>query len=170
MNKVVLFMTSLLSVSLMSCGNDDNNSSSSDFGEINLTVTGQLEDNFSGMADFHQSEVLSTQVWEISGHDYNPQTFSIQLMDVGSTDDAGEPSPGTYSTGDTVNADYTVKFTHNRHGSFSTSVEYRTTYGNNANNGTLSFTSSTETTVKGSFECAAYRVDNNLNIVGPIQV
>lgn len=170
MNKVVLFMTSLLSVSLMSCGNDDNNSSSSDFGEINITVTGQLEDNFSGMADFHQSEVLSTQVWEISGHDYNPQTFSIQLMDVGITDDAERPSPGTYSIGNTVNADYTVNFTHIPNGSFSNSVEYSTTYGNNANNGTLTITSSTENTVKGSFECTAYRVDNNLNIIGTIQV
>ncbi|MFA7649340.1 MAG: hypothetical protein WCY06_03315, partial [Flavobacteriaceae bacterium] len=55
-------------------------------------------------------------------------------------------------------------------GSFSNSVEYSTTYGNNANNGTLTITSSTENTVKGSFECTAYRVDNNLNIVGTIQV
>jgi|SRR5690554_3091646 len=173
MNKAIFFMTVLLSTSLVACGGDDNNVNNSggfDLGEISVTVSGDMEGNFSGMADFDHLATGNIETWEISGHDYDPQSFSISFMDMVIGGSAERPLPGTHSIGGVL-ADYTAGFEYFPDpGNYFEYIEYSTIFGSNPTSGTLTVTSSNENTVKGSFEFTAYRVDDNLNIVGTVQV
>jgi len=172
MKKVVVLITTILFVGFIACdSNDDKNNApnNSGLGEINFTVTGEVEGDFSGMADFHHFEMMNSETWEISGNNYDPQTFSLQFMSGVVGDVAERPLPGIYTIGNTVKSDYKSIFTHIPNGSFSNSTEYSSIYGENSNSGTLTITTSNEETVNGSFEFTAYRVDNNLNIVGTIE-
>lgn len=179
MNKTLLFIAGLFIMSLTACSDDDKGKEPGlDFGDIKFTVTGEIENDFSGMADFHHLIIssTSTEIWSIDGNDYNPQTFSIGISDMAINSSTERPSAGTYTIGSSVDAHYSVVFLYFPDGPFSeNTLEYSTTLfsdiqGGGENRGTLTITSSNENTVKGHFEFTAYREDDELNIAGTIYV
>ncbi|MGO3706353.1 MAG: hypothetical protein ACTJGD_00815 [Mesonia hippocampi] len=178
MRKLLFTLITLFSIGLIACENDDNKNNppnNSDFGEITLKVTGDLNANFSGMADFYHLKVSNTETWEISGHDYKPQTFSFNIMDIASYGSTERPSPGTYTIGSSTNADFSAGLTYIPDGDYINTIEYSTSLLADLaepaeNRGTLTITSSNEDTVKGHFECTAFRTDDELNIVGTIEI
>jgi len=178
MRKLLFTLITLFSIGLIACENDDNKNNppnNSDFGEITLKVTGDLNANFSGMADFHLLKILNTESWEVNGHNYNPQTFSITISDIAVNGASQRPKPGTYTIGSSTNADFSVDLTYIPDGDFINTVEYSTSLLADLaepaeNRGTLTITSSNEDTVKGHFECTAFRIDDDLNIVETIEI
>lgn len=84
-----------LSFVFVSCGNSDqkenqsNNSvkkenkktiSSENLGKMELTISGDIEGERAGVADFYHGSTRSTEWWEITGHDSRGgQTFSLDL-------------------------------------------------------------------------------------------
>lgn len=175
MKTVTKFLATVIIASLVACSSDDNNNNGSggfDLGIINLTVTGEVEGDFSGMADFDHLAVMGTEIWSIDGNDYSPQTFSISFTDMAIGGTADRPTPGTYSIGSSVgDADYSAIFLYFPDGfkEYSTTI-FSDIIDGGENSGTLTITSSNENTVKGHFEFTAYREDDDLNIAGTIQV
>ncbi|MCH8534307.1 MAG: hypothetical protein LAT51_04485 [Flavobacteriaceae bacterium] len=169
----ILFIT--LSFVMFSCSSDDEGSpSSSNFGDFDLTVTGDFEANKSGFADFDGLDAFGSQTWEISMNDNNPSTVSLQFMLFSAIGDVNQPSPGTYEIGFEANSDsvFTAIYAHIPNGSFSETVEYSTLPHSEDMNygGTLTITTSTDGRVSGNFQFTAAKTDNDFNVVGEISV
>lgn len=143
-------------------------SSGSGLGTMTLEVTGEVNGSFKGMADFNHLKVSQTESWSIAGHDMKPQTFSLDITAIGNqftSNTIGRPEPGNYSIGGMQTADYQATFTHivdeDFYNSNGKNVTYTTTYLNEGQNGTLTITSSTEETVKGTFSFTAHPQDTS---------
>ena len=162
---------SALLIILVACSSDDKGSSDgTDFGNFQLTVSGDFEATKSGFADFDGLDAFGVQTWEISMNDNNPSTISLQFMLASSTTQVARPSTGTYEIGFDANSTsvFSAIYTHIPDGNFMASEEYSTLpegYG-----GTLTITSSSDNKVEGSFEFSVAKTDNNFNVVGDITV
>lgn len=135
-----------LSCSESSVGNDDLG-----LGNATFSVSGDVEGSKSGMADFSDFNMNNLYSWDISIHDFDPQTFSLQFMIV-SDSEIERPSTGTYSIGNEPDSDFTASFTDTEDG-FDNSVEYSTLFGEYS--GTLTITESNNDVVKGTFSFTA---------------
>lgn len=166
-----LSMVSLLAVTLTTgCSKDkDKESQTYDLGEVNITVTGDLNGTFKGVADFdHLVSKGGNETWSISTHDIKPQTFSMSIMVAGNEwteNTIGRPEPGTYSIGGINTSDYQAGFDHivdqdyyNKNGK---NASYSTIWQGKEESGTLLITSSTENTVKGTFDFIAHQYDED---------
>lgn len=170
--KLFLLLTiTALALINYSCSDDDESSGGSDIGDATITVSGDVQEQKSGMADFHHLTDLpgGMETWEISIHDFSPQTFSLQFMLTSATSEITQPGVGTYEIGFTPNSTsvFTAIYTHIPDGDFMNSTEYSTLWGGT---GTLNITTSNDNTVSGNFQFSASKVDDELNIVGTIEV
>lgn len=167
---ILFFLAAFLTaaVSLTACSKDDKEGpeSSLDLGEVTLTVTGDAEGAFKGMADFEGAKRSQTETWEISMHDYSPQTFSLSLIRMNEGID--NPKPGTYSIGLSNKADFFAVFTHIVDEDYVNAIEYSTFESDNS--GTLTIESVSENTIKGKFELTAYEYDDKLDPIGDIEI
>jgi len=167
----LLFTIAALALINYSCSNDDDNSGGPDIGDATITVSGDIQGQKSGMADFHHLTDLpgGMETWEISIHDYSPQTFSLQFMLASATSEITQPGVGTHEIGFAPGSTsvFTAIYTHIPDGDFMNSTEYSTLWGGA---GSLNITTSNENTVSGNFQFSATEVDDELNIVGTIEV
>ena len=148
-------------VSLTACSKkDDNNDLDLDFGNVTITVSGDINATFEGMADFHHLGHTSMETWEIAMHDRGPQTFSASILMI-SLDELERPGPGTYSIGGGLNADFSGVFTDVVDGAFHLSDEFTTAENERLGYdlGTLTITSSDDNRVNGHFQFTALLTD-----------
>src|SRR5690554_1875779 len=174
LKKVSTYLTAIvLALSFTACSDDDSSSDDNgnpDLGNASLTVNGDVEGQKSGMADFNYLEDLpgGMEEWEISIHDYNPQTFSLTLM-LTSVNGVSQPEPGTYDIGFDANnpSVFMAIYTHIENEDFMNSVEYNTLFDGG---GILTINSSTSETVTGTLEFTAHEFNDDFEIVGTITV
>ena len=137
-------------------------------GSVTLTAKGDVNGTFKGMADF-EGVALSSRAdsWDLSMHDYDPQTFSLNIGRM--YDGLEVPEPGTYSIGSPLDADYTVIFTDTRSQTAGYSYKEYTIFGSEPH-GTLTITSSSEKTVKGKFAVTVYYYDDDGMAVDEVEL
>lgn len=119
------------------------------------------------MADFTYNDLGSLKEWELSFHDYGPQTFSLTLM-LTDLEEVNQPQPGNHSIGHHP-TDPTVFlgiFTNIEDGNYESMVEYDTF----TSLGTLTIVSSTDEKVVGSFEFSANTRDEQFSVIGSINI
>ena len=174
MNVLKLVALVVMSLASTSCSSDDEGSSENlDFGNFELSVTGDFTQETNGFADFDSLSAFGVNSWEISMNDTNPSTVSLQLSLVSSTGEVSQPSPGTYEIGFEANSNnvFYAIYTHIPNGNFMQAVEYSTiNEGETSYGGTLEIEESTNDLVKGSFQFTAASVDDNFNVIGEISV
>ncbi|MGM0634529.1 MAG: hypothetical protein ACQESK_00575 [Bacteroidota bacterium] len=170
---IFLCLFVLLLLGFSACSSDDDSSSgpssTDDLGSTNFVVTGDFEAEKSGFADFASLDLGSISTWEISTHDYSPQTFSLNFMLTSATNEVAQPEPGTYTIGFETNSTevFHVVYTRIDDGDFSSAVEYTTW---DSDSGTLTIQSATENQVTGSYDFTAYYYDDAFNKTSEIQV
>src|SRR5690625_7576163 len=77
-NKFILLSVAFILVLVMpSCSSSDDNNISSKLGEIKFSISGGIEANKEGIADFDKLDIMNTSTWELGGHDISTQTFSL---------------------------------------------------------------------------------------------
>lgn len=164
----VLTLLPILVLFLTACSKDEKDGSegSLDLGEGTLTVTGDVEGVFKGMADFEGKLASQTETWKISMHNYSPQTFSLTLLKM--NDGIENPKPGTYTIGISTKADFSAAFTHIVDEDYVNAIEYSTF--EDSNSRTLTIESVTEKTIKGKFEFTAHEYDDMLNPRGDVEI
>ena len=169
-NKFILLSVAfILALVMPSCSSSDDNNITSKLGEIKFSISGGIEANKEGIADFDKLDIMNTSTWELGGHDISPQTFSLNFSLLSANQSITRPQPGTYTIGfDVNNSDaFHAVYTHIEDGDFANSVEYTTW---EQNSGTLTIDSSSEDKVTGSFNVTLYKYDDTLNIEDEIQL
>lgn len=166
-NLFYLLLATLLTITLTYCSDDDPVSPNEDFGGVEFSVSGDVNANIEGIAEFGSfGEGIS---WEISFTDIGQQTFSLIISTV-DTEGAEQPSPGYYEIGSNPNNEdeFFAVFT-DLEGGISEETEYSTMFGNEG--GILEITESTSDEVSGNFSFTAVAVNNETNeIEGEIVV
>lgn len=166
-------------IGISSCSKDDDDGvpPDSEMGSATVKVTGEVEDEFTGMVDFELDQYSNTYMFDISIHDFSPQTFSVSFHAMSFSDDDLEiPGPGTYTLGTFPKADYGAEFIHIIDEDFVNTFDYYSFDFLPENEededvtGVLSITSSNEDKMEGSFEFTAHRTDDDLNILGTVEV
>ncbi len=174
--KIIKITSLLLLVTFFSgsCSKDDKQEPNFELGKVTLSITGDVEGTFSGIADFDVVSTSQTQVWTMNMYDYNPQIFSLSLVDI-SIEDVSRPEPGVYTIGSSVSADYSAVFDYFPGGNYEQGKSYSTSHildgfiGSDTY-GILTITSSNDNTVQGSFEFNAHRLDDRMNVIGTVKV
>ncbi|TVR17836.1 MAG: hypothetical protein EA391_03715 [Balneolaceae bacterium] len=184
---IVQYLSIVTGVLILISGCSDSSSDpdlGGDLGQVSLTVSGDVQGEKTGMADFYGQDLGSLHYWELSFNDFSPQTYSLQLS-LQDFEEIERPAPGSYEIGfnspnpfgESGPPVFTAIYTHIPNGSFTDAVEYssgilcgddRTQWG------TLVISSSTSSEVSGSFTFFAIDIDidnsGNCVILGEIEV
>lgn len=145
-------------VFLFGCSDDENNTGGGggggggDLGEVSFDISGDIEGQKSGIATVLPDE--DHDLLQISLHDYQPQTFSMTFMQLGS---AEVPAVGEYSLGAPVATDFNAFYTNTEAG-HADADEYNEFTGEA---GTLEITESSATSVSGTFELTLQYLDED---------
>lgn len=127
-------------------------------GDVSITVTGDIEAELSGMADFDGMQSgQNVHTWEISFNDFNPQTYTMLFLK-SEEEEFPQPAEGAYSIGD-LNDEFNAFYLHVE-GNFDT-TEFTTfdLCGTGDAGGTLTLENSTENEVVGRFDYRALHED-----------
>jgi len=174
MRHLLLCLSILCFLGISSCSKDEKpgDSFTGDLGEVSLTVSGDVVGKFKGMADFELDKYSNTYIFDISMHDFNPQTFSLSIQKVHTDEDNIEiPGPGTYTIGTFSDADYQAEFIPIVDEDFVNTTEYITAFSDEKDtSGELTIHSSDGKTLKGNFEFTAHELDDEFNPVGSVTV
>lgn len=165
MKKLIYVGTSiLLAISLTFCSDDDPVSpGTDDLGEVEISVSGDVQTTFEGIADFNLMDDISVNQWELFFNDITPQTFSVQIF-TNNADDMERPSEGTYEIGSDPNAEEEFTAIFNEYEEdFSDGTEFTTFHDNTG--GELVITESSVDMIRGSFTFTAKSVDSETNQV-----
>src|SRR5690625_950054 len=124
------------------------------------------------MADFELDKYSNTYIFDISLHDFNPQTLSRSIQKVHADEDNIEiPGPGTYTIGTFSDADYQAEFIPIVDVDFVNTTEYFTAFSDEKDtSGELTIHSCDGKTLKGSFESTAHVVDAEFNQVRSVSL
>lgn len=174
-----LFLALTLSLTVVSCSSDDNKdggpaeTSGGEFGTSTITLSGDVEGERSGMADFKFLSVAGISTyWSIDMLDLYPQTFSVELMYFVNSEDAPQPEPGTYPIGfdmDNPNSPYFfVDFALIDNQDSGINSTYYTT--EIPSDGIITITTANEQEMIGTFEFTAIEYDDSQNIVSTVNV
>lgn len=133
-------------------------------GSASFEVSGEIEGEYSGIADFRAFEMSGIHTWDITMIDQDPITFSVSFTQVGS-EPIARPEPGTYELGITPGNQsddtYMASFEYYVDGPFQ-SDSY--TVGIGDTSGELAITSSSDELIEGTFSFTAVRLDNEGNL------
>lgn len=171
-----LFVCGIMVFFAFSCNKDE--VKDTDLGEVNITVSGDLNGTFKGIADFDYLVSGGNEIWSISTHDTKPQTFSMSIMVAGNEwteNTIGRPEPGTYSIGGLYTSDYQAGFDHivdqDYYNEKGKNASYSTIWQEEEEIGVLVITSSTENEVKGRFDFIAHQYDeDDLRKIGTVSI
>ena len=173
-----ILLAIFISFALVSCSNDDDKSSSPTggtppgptMGTVSLTISGDVEGQRSGMADFDLLDIGVAQTWVLNMNDYSPQTFELSFVNMTTDGSASRPAPGTYVIGGVLGAQnvYWVEFSLIENQDFENAVDY-STFANQA--GTLTILTSNEQVVSGTMEFTVHEYDDDsMEIISTITV
>lgn len=139
-------------------------------GSVTFQVSGEIEGEYSGIADFRAFEMSGIHTWDITMIDQDPITFSVSFTQVGS-EPIDRPDPGTYELGITPGNQsedtYMGSFENYVDGPFQ-SDSY--TVGIGDTTGELIITSSSDELIEGTFSFTAVRIDDEGNLGETIAV
>lgn len=161
---LLLFVASFI-IGGAACSSKDKEQLEVDLGSATLTVTGDVQGSFSGMADFHALSTNQSDTWSISMHDYNPQNFSLNFVRTGKG--VERPEVGTYTIGASHKADFFATFVHIVGQNFTAAKEYSTL---EDPSGTLTIQTSNSQSVIGDFDLTAFEYNDNFEIVGSVHI
>lgn len=164
MRKLYVFILIIsLSVALSACSDDSSGpeTGTDDIGDTTFSVSGDVDSNHAGQADFWGLDGdYGLNTWEISMHDFNPQTFNLSFM-LSSTSPISRPEPGTYDINDADG--FTVIYEYIENQDYANAKEYSNVLWlcseTNPSNGTLTISSSSDSEVRGTFNVSLSSVD-----------
>ncbi|MCA1763854.1 MAG: hypothetical protein ABR574_04245 [Cryomorphaceae bacterium] len=170
-------LSSLLVLSLLflftSCSDDDdsNNSSPTETGghggSASFTVSGELEKEHTGIADFRAFEMSGIHTWDINILDQNPITFNLSFAQTGG-EPIDAPGVGTYQLGISQDDDiYLTSYSHYEDSPFQ-GEDY--IVGIDGTSGALEINTSTDDLIEGTFSFTAVRLDDEGQVAGNITV
>lgn len=148
------------------CSSKQENDPKADLATVELTVTGDVQGTFTGMADFDALETGQSQIWSLSMHDYRPQTFSLAFLRMNKG--LKNPEVGTYTVGTGAGADFSAIFTHIVDENFSAAREF-SSFGDGTS-GTLTIESATDQMIKGSFDFSATGYDDQIQQLNTVHI
>src|SRR5690554_2660736 len=148
------------------CSDDDNGGPSTgggggsdQQGTASFTVSGDVEGEYTGIADFRAFEMSGIHTWDIGLKDYSPRTFNISFRQFGD-EPIDAPSVGNYSLDlSQEEGVYLTSFEHFDSDNPSPGGEY--TVGMGETSGVLKITSSTDTRIEGTFSFTASRLEDD---------
>ncbi|MCC5907926.1 MAG: hypothetical protein JJU13_17060 [Balneolaceae bacterium] len=143
----------VLLVVLISCSDDSTGPEANDLGEASFVISGAVEGQKEGFANFRAFEMSGVHTWDILIIDAQPRSFEISISAF-SNEPLSRPSTGTYQLGLTQDSDYAASYSE---GSLAQPDSYTTTF--NENTGTLVITSSSDDEIEGTFEFTAVNID-----------
>ncbi|NEN25680.1 hypothetical protein G3O08_19490 [Cryomorpha ignava] len=173
-----LFLAITLTLGMVSCSDDDNKDggpagpAGDEFGSSALTLSGDVEGERSGMADFELLNLAGlSHWWTISMLDFSPQTFSLNLILSVNSENAPQPGPGTYPIGIDINNPNTQYFTADltliENQDFANASNYTTAM---TSGGTVTITAANDQEMVGTFEFTAIEYGDSLNVISTVDV
>jgi hypothetical protein len=138
-------------------------------GSSSFVVSGEIEGEYSGIADFRAFEMSGVHTWDITLIDQNPITFNISFAQFGEEPIAAPPV-GTYTLA--------INPGNQEDDIYQTTFEYfeedplqgdNYTVGIDGTSGVLEITTSTEDLIEGTFSFTAVRMENGVT-AGTIEV
>lgn len=171
------YLSSLLVLPLIflftSCSDDDDSNNTppdetgGHGGSASFTVSGELEGEHTGIADFRAFEMNGVHTWDINILDQSPITYTISFVQTGG-EPIDAPAIGTYplelSKADDV---YIANYSHYEESPFQ-GEDY--VVGIDGTSGELEITSSTDELIEGTFSFTAVRLDDDGQVAGTITV
>ncbi|WP_114750094.1 DUF6252 family protein [Pleomorphovibrio marinus] len=158
---------------LSACSSDDDGSPDipgEHNGSVSFQVSGEVEGEYSGIADFRAFEMSGIHTWDITMLDQDPITFSVSFTQVGN-EPIDRPETGTYelgiNPGNQLDDIYMASFEYYVDGPFQ-SDSY--TVGIGDTTGELEITSSSDERIEGNFSFTAVRLDDEGNLGETISV
>ncbi|MCA1763609.1 MAG: DUF6252 family protein [Cryomorphaceae bacterium] len=170
----ILFVISSFLIFTSCGGDDDSNNPPSDpgghGGSASFDISGEIEGEHSGIADFRAFEMAGVYNWDITIINQDPITFNISFLQQGE-DPIDRPGEGTYelgiNPGNQSNDIYTGSYV-NYGGNPSEQDNY--TIGIDETSGTMEITSSSDELIEGTFSFTAARIGDDGNVAGTIEV
>ena len=141
-------------LSFISCSDDSTGPSGNDLGEASFEISGAIEGQKEGFANFRAFEMSGVNTWDILIIDEPPRSFEISFSQVSLNESISRPSTGTYKLGLGSDSDFTASYTD---GSLASPDSYLATFGEYG--GTLVITSSSDDKIEGTFEFNAVNLD-----------
>lgn len=163
----VLFFLLALIFCYPGCSDDSSSSNNGSPGESNLTVSGEIEGEFSGWALFNYTETSHGNSWSINMTDNQTYNLSLSLSSVDTP--ISQPEPGTYNIGG-GSSEFLPIFTDIETGGIGAGGDYEYSTLFEENTGTLTIEESTEETISGSLKFYAGQTDDEGNLINMITV
>jgi len=171
---IIILLFAFLSCSDSSAGPDEGPSGG---GSASFTVSGAVNGQKSGIAEFYSFSAFGVHTWTIDIFDVGPSTFELSFVRVGNSP-ISRPAPGNYSIGSDFldSSGFTAFYTH---GTGSNSTEYAPIFSgfcsdNQGEGGTLTIENSSDNSVSGKFEFKASDYDfdesGNCEVLGTVTV
>lgn len=174
------FLALSLAIGIVSCSKDDDKKTAgpaapagNNLGTATITMSGHVEGTKTGMAyfDLITIEGLGTSMWSISSYDTSPQTYSLDLSAFIGAAQPAQPAVGTYRIGVDMNNPTGVYFIGSlslvENGNYADTDDYDSNiYGE----GTLIITKSDDKEISGTFTFPAEKYDDDMNLVGTINI
>jgi len=155
----VLLLSFLMT--FMSCSDDSSGPGDlDDLGEASMNVSGDIDTNHSGQADFWSMQFSGINTWEIHMNDFNPQTFSLTFL-LTSMEAIERPEAGTYELDELEG--FSVIYEYIEDQDFENAREFSNVFCDDSDNGTLTISSSSDSEIRGSFNTtiSEYDIDNS---------
>lgn len=164
----LLIMTGILMI-ISACSDNSTGPDVNGLGEVNLTVTGDIEAERSGQADFSELESSNIYSWSLEFHDFGPQTYSLSIGLL-SHEPITQPGSGTYEIGfepanpfqEQGEPVFSAIYTHIENQDFANTIEYDSGIlcaDEFPRGGEITITSSSSNEVSGTFQFTAVSVD-----------
>ena len=165
---VSIFIIGLL-FSITACSDNSAGPDGNGLGELTLTVSGDVEAQRTGQADFSELQASNLHTWSIEFHDFSPQTFSLSLNHL-SQEEIDRPGTDTYEIGigqgalpweDPRPMSFYGEYVHIVDQDFENATYYNTGFCEDEypSGGTLTISSSSSDQITGSFQFTAHNIN-----------
>jgi hypothetical protein len=146
-------------MTFLSCSEDSSGPGDlEDLGEATLSVSGDIEANHTGQADFLSMQFSGVNNWEIHMHDFNPQTFSMTIF-LTSLDEVGPPGTGTFEFDEIEGFSVIYEYIENE--DLQNAREFSNVFCDDSENGTFTISSSSDSEIRGSFNATISEYELN---------
>ena len=119
-----------------------------DLGEATLNVSGDINANHTGQADFWSEDTGVVNLWELTMYDFNPQTFSLSFL-LTSSDPIARPGPGNYEIVEANGFNAVYEYIENQ--DFVNTRVFIKLFCDDDNAGELTITNSSDSEIRGNF-------------------
>ncbi len=151
------------------CSDNSTGPDGNGLGEVTLTVSGDVEAQRTGQADFDLFSAANLYTWSLEFHDHSPQTFSLSFNHI-SQEEIDRPGADTYEIGigqgalpweDPRPMSFYGEYVHIVDQDFENATYYNTGFCEDEypSGGTLTISSSSSDQITGSFQFTAHNID-----------